>query len=478
MERTAEKGYIIDTMGKNRRCAIFFLASLLVTGCYNPSLDGPGGFICEKGKVCPEGYKCCPRPGTDVCLPEGQCKSAKQDKSTADVWPDSKPPNKKDKGNAKDQSKPKKEQGVKPDQQTTKKDTGGSTAACGYLDVASKDLLTGGRTFAAVVDASGEPEVFYITKAGKVTGATRKTNWKPKVEAGFFGTSLAVDREANGEVHLAYAFKMTTTAQLKYLTHAERRTGTTGFKGSQVFQDTIGGEVDMAAGPSSPYIASVQPSGAKRFWRVSSGKWGGSSYNYNTIYSLTATSAYSSPRLASGKVRWISTVHTPSYWRVVTRKHGTSPDEKAFTVAAGKDVAPMSVAMDDTGNAWVAYVQYTSGSTVTGNLYVAQVANGDTKLSKKGKINLPNAVVGSSVSIALNSSGLPYLAWIEHKSGGMFSARWTRKKSTGGWSGPHLITSKKSLVGRTHLVVAQKSGNAHVSFPVKTGELYHACRTP
>ncbi len=134
--------------------------------------------------------------------------------------------------------------------------------------------------------------------------------------------------------------------------------------------------------------------------------------------------------------------------------------------------------MDDLGNAWVAYVQYDTGSTIGGKLLVAELPEKGTKLTNKIQLKSPYTVTGRSVSVALDSGGAPYVAWIDRTSTGTHSVRWSRKPSGSKWTGPHHVASNKSFGTRTHLAVAPTSGNAHISFPLTSGKLYHAMCKP
>ncbi len=311
--------------------AVLVVALVLAHGCYNPSFDGPGGFICQKGKVCPEGYQCCPRPGDDVCLPAGQCGGGTQDQGKGTDQGQGKDQGKGlDRGKKPDQSQSKKDKGggkkdkgVVADKYTPKKDAGGTTGPCAYMEIASQDLDKTGRTFSALVDAAGNPEVFFITKAGVVNATSRKAKWKPAPIFGWHGTGLAVARETNGAVHMVVSYKQKPSDLDRYLMHMVRASSVSAFKGSKVFKETISREVDVATGPVLDLITSAQYSGSTPFWRVTTVKGSWAPFTYNNVHSMTAKNIYDMPRIASGKTRWISSVFTPTAGR--SRPRTTRP---------------------------------------------------------------------------------------------------------------------------------------------------------
>jgi len=234
--------------------------------------------------------------------------------------------------------------------------------------------------------------------------------------------------------------------------------------------------VDLSTSPSLHYITSAQGgTGSADFWKIATLKGTAPNYSFGTIYTASGTADWGEPRISAGKTRVIASAYQKASWQVMSKVIGGSASTQAgFKVPGTKYRVPMNLAMDDNGTAWVLYVK--NSSSIGGDLYIAKVQPGATNMSSWAKMNLGKTIAGKSPSIALDSAGLPYVAFMEYASN-VFTARWLRKTATG-WAKPQFILSNKALNPRTHIVVAPGSGNAHITLATNQGALYHACMTP
>jgi len=436
--------------------------------CYSPSLEGAGGFSCEKApKTCPEGYQCCPRKGADVCLPRGQCggggnKDQGQGKDQK--------PGKQDRGGAKQDRG-----GVKKDGKPPAPDKGTTAKACNYDYPVGATFETAARSFSAALDGAGNPHVFYATSAGAVYQAVRGSGWNKTIVTSGPVTGLASAADNAGTMHLAARLNLSGGSKDHFLHHYYRKAGTTKWLSASVITAAIA-SVDVSASGARINLGAAVYDSVNTFWKIVSASPFGGGYKYPSVraFSKTATLMPSEVRVSTGSYRVAGVVSNGKSWDLWSDRLAGTKKEGFYSHKGGQFLAPMAIAAGSSDKIWVAFVETTS--SYDGQLMVASWNPGAQGLSNKTPIPGANLTNPYSVSIALDASGQAHVVWLAKNSGSQRRLMWTRQKGLV-WE-PSRGLRLDNMHPRTHVVVDQKTRQVHITYGTVTGALYHTCRNP
>ena len=324
-------------------------------GCYNPSFDGPGGFICERDGKCPGGYECCSMTGDDVCKPVGQCgkatdlgpsKDVKQDKNQ--ISNDGKP----DKTQISSDSNPDKtaspEQMVGIDK--------GLTNTCNYNEIVTSKYNANVQHFAMALDPNGQPQVFFIeANSNKIMHATRGSKWTIKPGPADPASRLAASLDSNGVIHLAARNEPAVANSPRYLRHYFKVSSSSGWKYKKVDIVETGDSVDIASSGTLTYIAATQNSVGNKSWKVYKVLGSGSAFSTMTWYNYGSGINLFDGRVAVGAAKVASVAVGGGNWNIWTGTHKSPVSQKSTTIKRGSSEFQMGIAIDAAGTTWLAY---------------------------------------------------------------------------------------------------------------------------
>ncbi len=425
-----------------------FALLLLVGGCFNPSFDGPGGYLC-KGGDCPPGQECCPGRGAAFCVKVGMC--------VKDLGPGKDGPGKDGKTTA--------DKKIPADQRKP------GPLTCPYNDVVASSYAGGPQQFALTMNKSGDPQVFFIaTGSLEVRHATRaKGLWSDTRVGKATATRVAaVGNNTTGALHVVIrqqpAISGSPTLELFSKTASSAQ-----WQAARVDDLDIGEALDIATNGSLTYITATND-GAKKYWKVYKMSGGGAPNKPGEWFKKDLGKPFRHGRIAVGKLRQAALASVNNNWELWSTKHIVAKDEKSISVSGGSSPQPADIAMDNQDRVWIAQVK--ADATGLGKLTIATWTPGIVGMSVQELVKQPR-VVPSSVSVTIDSVSSLYVAWMEKSAAG-HTLKLARRAGPS-WSNHQSVTTS-SLKPYSQVAMDEAGGFVHVTYGTAKGQLMHACQ--